>query len=67
MAEQVRRIDVTTLTDEDLLQIQNDVLRALANRARPGGMTPGLMYDRHGSGHSKNSSAMLTVQTELPR
>ena len=63
----VSRLDVASLSDEDLDQVHNSVLRALAERAKPGGRTPSLMYDRHGSGHSKNSvMAQLGEQVVQP-
>jgi len=49
------KLDVGSLSADELAQIQNEVLRALAERAKPGGVGPSLRYDRHGSGHSKNS------------
>ncbi|MFG3258430.1 hypothetical protein [Streptomyces sp. NPDC048172] len=53
MAEQ-SRIDLSRLSESELDGIRNDVLRTLAERARGGGVES-ILYDRHGSGHSKNT------------
>ncbi|MFF0738833.1 hypothetical protein ACFYVL_00375 [Streptomyces sp. NPDC004111] len=42
------------MSEAELNQIRNDVLRALAERAAAGD-EPALRYDRHRSGHSRNS------------
>jgi hypothetical protein len=54
MTDATGKIDLSQLSDSELDAIRNDVLRTLAERARSGGEAA-LLYDRHRSGHSKNS------------
>ena len=63
MPEGQDRIDIASLSDEEIHGIQSEVLRVLAERVRAGGPA-GMLYDKHGSGHSKNGSALLTPGVE---
>lgn len=55
MAEQQEQIsiDLAKASNEDLLNMRNEILKRLAERAK----TSNLMadYDRHGSGHSRST------------
>jgi hypothetical protein len=55
--------DVSSLSEGELRQIQNDILRALAEKAKLG-TGPSERYDRHGSGHSKNT-VQRVIRTEI--
>ena len=51
MADKEIKIDLSTVTLEELDGIKNAVLKRLAGRATA--PTTEAMYDRHGSGHSR--------------
>lgn len=56
----ISKIDLSNVSDDELDQIHNDVLRRLAQRAKSGPV-PDEPHDSHSSSHSKN-----TVQIKKP-
>jgi len=59
----VPEFDVKSLSDEELAQVQNDVLRTLLVRAAdPGPIGP---HDSHKSVHSRNTVNIVEIVEEL--
>lgn len=59
-----KQIDLTGMSEKELQQVHNQVLRALATRVRAGGGTVA-DYDRHSSGHSRSGGGITSLPQEV--